>query len=199
MLKKILIMLAVVIALLAIVIGRRPGEFTVTREATIIAPPSVVYAQLADFHRWQRWSPWEQRDPNQKRTFSGPNEGMGAEYAWAGNKDVGEGRMRVVSARANEQVGVRLEFIKPFAGTNDVEFVLTPQGNGTHVTWAMRGALNFLTKALSIFKDMDTMIGPDFEQGLANLKRVSEAEAQKSAAPAPADRPTTATPTPAAP
>ena len=65
--------------------------YTVTRSATIDAPPERVYEQIVDFHNWTNWSPWEDLDPELKRTYSGSESGKGAAYAWTGNRKVGQG------------------------------------------------------------------------------------------------------------
>ena len=65
-------------------------------------------------------------------------------------------------------------FLKPFAGSNDVEFTFKPQGDQTAVTWSFAGKNNFMGKAMCMFMDMDKMIGKDFDLGLAELKRVVE-------------------------
>ena len=174
MLKKIGIVVLVLFVLLIAVIATRPGEYQVTRSRTLVAPPEAVYAQLSDFHRWQAWSPWENRDPAMKREFAGAAAGTGAVYSWKGNSDVGEGRMTITDARPAERVGVKLDFIEPFAATSTTDFVLTPSARGgTNVTWSMKGENNFLAKGMSLFMNMDKMIGNDFEAGLAKLDSVT--------------------------
>lgn len=180
MLKKIGIVVVVLLVLLVGVIYMRPAAYEVTRSKTLTAPPAVVYAHIADFHRWPEWSPWEARDPNMKREFSGAESGNGARYAWVGNKDVGEGRMTITEARPGEHVGIMLEFLEPFAATSTTEFKLTPSGQGTKVDWTMRGENGFSAKAMSLFMNMDKMIGDDFDAGLAKLEMVT------AATPAPA-------------
>jgi len=59
--------------------------YTVTRSATIDAPQTRVYEEIADFHNWTHWSPWEELDPDLRRTYSGSEAGKGAAYAWSGN------------------------------------------------------------------------------------------------------------------
>jgi uncharacterized protein YndB with AHSA1/START domain len=167
------------VALLLVVIAMQPSEFDVARTATISAPPSTVYPLITDFHKWEAWSPWAKLDPTMKTVYSGAPEGTGAIYEWAGNDAVGEGRMTIVDVRPVEFVGIKLDFIEPFASTNQTEFTLTPGAAGTTVTWSMRGEANFMTKALAIFmggpnKMMDKMIGADFEKGLAQMKTVAE-------------------------
>lgn len=175
MLKKILIGLAVVIGVFVVIVAMQPAEFKISRKATIAAPAAVVFGQINDFHKWSAWSPWEKMDPNMKRTFDGQPAGTGAGYAWVGNDQVGEGRMTITDSRPNELILIKLEFLKPFAATNDTAFSLISEGGQTVVTWTMAGTNNFLAKAFCLFMDMDKMVGGDFEKGLEAMKAVSEA------------------------
>ena len=182
MIKKILlygfVAIVLIIAIFCVVVAMQPAHYTVERSATINAPAPVVFAQVNDFHKWQAWSPWEKLDPNMKKEFSGAAAGNGAVYSWAGNNDVGEGRMTITDSRPSELVKIKLEFIKPFTATNTTDFVLTPQGNQTNVKWTMSGENNFVAKAFSMFMNMDKMVGGDFEKGLAQMKTVAEAAAK---------------------
>ncbi len=108
-----------VVVVFFIVVGTRPNEFKVTRSATLAAPAALVFERVNDFHQWASWSPWEDKDPNMKKTFEGPPAGVGAHYHWAGDKNVGEGMMTITESRPNESIRIKLEFLKPFKGTND--------------------------------------------------------------------------------
>ena len=99
MVIKILIALAVIVIGLVAVVARRPSDFRIVRTATMAASAPAVFAQVNDFHRWQVWSPWAKRDPGMKQTYGGAQAGTGATYAWAGNREVGEGRMTLVESR----------------------------------------------------------------------------------------------------
>jgi uncharacterized protein YndB with AHSA1/START domain len=151
--------------------------WTVERSTTIAAPAERIYEQLADFHRWRGWSPWEDLDPALQRDYSGAESGTGAVYRWSGNRKAGSGRMEIVSAVAGERVDIDLEFLKPFKARNDTSFVLTPQGDSTGVLWTMTGRKTLALKVMSMFGGMDKMIGPDFEKGLDRLRRVTEGRA----------------------
>lgn len=181
MLKKIGLGLAAIVVLFLIVVATRPGEFRYERSAVIHAPPDALFPLVNDFHNWNGWSPWDKLDPNLKRTFEGPAQGVGAMYGWTGNDDVGEGRMTITDAKANESVKIKLEFIRPFAAVNDTEFSFKPEGAGTKVSWAMSGKNNFMSKAFGLFVDMDKMIGSDFDKGLAQMKQLAEAESARRA------------------
>ena len=182
MLLNILIGVVAVILVLALVVAMRPSTFRVERSATIAAPPQLIFERVNDLRAWESWSPWEKKDPDMKRTFGGPAAGDGATYAWAGDKNVGEGRMTIERSEPPSLVIIKLEFFKPFAGTNMTTFRFTPAPEGTRVNWVMDGRYNFITKGVCLFMDMDKMIGNDFEAGLAALK--AEAEAAAAAADA---------------
>ncbi len=174
MLKKIAVVVAVLIAGVLLFAATRPDTFGVQRSATIKAPPEKIFALVNDLQQWRSWSPYENKDPAMKRTFTGPPAGKGAAYAWEGNKEVGQGRMEISGTTPPNLVTIQLDFIKPFEGHNRVDFRIEPQGDTTQVTWAMNGPAPYITKLMSIFVDMDKMIGRDFEVGLANLKAAAE-------------------------
>ena len=174
MLKKIGWGLVVVVVAVLAYAALQPDTFRVTRSATIDAPPEKVYPLIADFHKWTTWSPWENRDPAMQRTFGGAASGKGATYAWAGNREVGEGRMEITDATTPSKVTIKLDFLQPFEGHDVTEFVLVPQGNATQVTWTMQGPATFLTKLMGVFFSMDRMIGKDFEAGLEKMKTAAK-------------------------
>jgi uncharacterized protein YndB with AHSA1/START domain len=178
MVKKILvrtfIALAVIVVVLGVVVAMQPSDFRIERSATIAAPVSEVFAEVNDFHKWAAWSAWDKVDPSMKRTYEGPTAGEGAMYKWAGNDEIGEGRMTLVESRPNELIRIKLEFFKPFEGKGEAEFTFKPQGDKTGVTWAMYGKNNFLAKAIHLCINMDKMIGDKYEQSLVALKSVVE-------------------------
>lgn len=174
MLRIILIVVAIVIAALLAYAATRPGTFSVQRSARITAAPDTLYALVNDFHRWTDWSPWEKLDPLMTRTHSGAASGTGAVYEWRGNGKVGAGRMQITESVPASKVGIKLDFIKPFEGHNITEFTLVPHGDTTEVTWAMHGPTPFVSKLMQVFVKPDTMVGKDFEVGLANLKALAE-------------------------
>ena len=174
MFKKIAIVVAVLIAGVLIYAATKPDSFGVQRSTTIKAPPEKVFALVNDLQQWRSWSPYENKDPAMKRSFSGPAAGKGAAYAWEGNKEVGQGRMEISGTTPPNLVTIQLDFIKPFEGHNRVDFKFEPQADATQVTWAMNGPAPYITKLMGTFFDMDKMIGKDFEVGLANLKAAAE-------------------------
>jgi len=176
MLVKILVAVAVVILALAAYVATRPDEFSVSRTASFAAPAPAVFAQVNELKKWEAWSPWARKDPQAKSSYAGPASGAGASMSWVGNKEVGEGRMTIVESRPAQLVRFKLEFFKPFAATNSAEFAFKEEGGRTAVTWTMRGQNNFIGKAMCLVFDMDKMVGGDFENGLAGIRRIVEAK-----------------------
>ena len=149
------------------------GEFEVERETNISASRAAVYALLADFHRWREWSPWEDLDPDLRRTYSGPDAGTGAVYEWSGNRKAGAGRMEITDAVEPSKVQIALQFIKPFKSSNTTTFELVERDGDTHVSWRMVGPKTFMTRVMGIFTSMDKVVGKDFEKGLTRLKEAA--------------------------
>jgi uncharacterized protein YndB with AHSA1/START domain len=174
MLKKIAILIVIVIAGILLWAATKPDTLHVERTVTINAPAERIFSLINDLHQWQSWSPYEKKDPMMKRTYSGPPSGKGAGYAWDGNSQVGSGLMEVTESTAPSKLTLQLHFIKPLEGHDVAEFTLKPNGNSTTVTWSMTGPNRYLGKLMSIFVNMDKMIGSDFEAGLAGLKARAE-------------------------
>ncbi|MCC6466927.1 MAG: SRPBCC family protein [Alphaproteobacteria bacterium] len=178
MLKKIVVGTAalagfVVAGVLAFA-ATQPDTFRVERTASIKAPPEKIFALVNDLHQHRLWSPWEKKDPDMKRSYSGAASGKGAVYEWDGNKEIGKGRMAIAETKPPTQVVFALDFLQPFEAHNIAGFDLRPKGDATDVTWSIHGPMPFLSKVMCVFFDMDKMIGREFETGLANLKAVTE-------------------------
>ena len=173
MIKTIAIVIVVALAATLGYAATRPDTFRVQRTISIKAPPEKILAQVNNFHDWNSWSPYEKMDPAMKRTFSGAASGPGAVYAWDGNGDAGAGRMEIKEASPSKTV-IKLDFSKPFEASNVAEFSVDTQGDSSNVTWAMYGPAPYISKVMGLFFNMDSMIGKDFEAGLANLKTVAE-------------------------
>lgn len=174
MIKLIAIVVVVLVAALLIFSATRPDTFRMQRTASIKTPPEKIFPLINDFHSWGSWSPYEKKDPTMKRTYSGAANGRGSAYEWEGNNEVGKGRIEISESSPPFKVTLNLDMIKPIEGHNVVEFTLQTQGDAANVTWAMHGTSSYLAKVMGIFFSVDSMIGRDFETGLANLKAVAE-------------------------
>lgn len=170
----IAVVLAIAIAIVLILAANKPDTFAVRRAITVKAPPEKIFPLIDDFHQWGSWSPYEHKDPAMKRTYSGTASGVGAVYAWEGNKNVGKGRMEILDAAAPSKIAIKLDFFTPFEAHNTAEFTMLPQDDATRLTWLMHGPAPLMSRVMQVFINMDNMVGKDFEIGLANLKRLAE-------------------------
>jgi Polyketide cyclase / dehydrase and lipid transport len=172
----LVILLVIVIALAGLFLyaASQPDNFTVSRTLNINAAPEKIFPFLNDFTMWGRWSPYEKMDPAMRRTIAGASSGVGATYAWAGNGKVGAGDMLITASTPSSLVALDLNMRKPMRASNKVTFNLVANGVGADVTGAMHGSSPFIAKLMGVVMNMDKMVGKQFEEGLANLKRLAE-------------------------
>lgn len=146
----------------------QPDHVHVERSITIDASAADMAPFAEDLRKVTAWSPWEGKDPNLTQTWSDSTTGVGAWYAWDGNEDVGSGKQTITSIEPGKVVH-RLEFFEPFSGLADATIMYAMGDKALDVTWAYDQEADFGTKAMTVFMDMDDMLGPDFEKGLAQL------------------------------
>jgi hypothetical protein len=173
-LSIIFICLGVALALLLAYAATRPDEFRVERRLRIAAPADKVWPLVSELRAFNRWNPYERKDPLIKSAYSGAASGIGSRYDWD-SKEVGSGSLEITSQQLGRAVQMKLDFVKPFEAHNQAEFALQPTPDGaTEVRWTMNGPANFTAKLMGVFIDMDKMVGRDFEAGLQNLRQIAE-------------------------
>lgn len=174
MFTTILILLALAIAAVLILASTKPDEYTVSRSQLINAKPDALHAIINTPREFERWSPYSPKDPQMQNTYSGPASGVGARTDFVGNSQVGTGSVEIIRSTAPDEVAMQLIMLKPFAAQNEVVYSLKPQAGGTEVTWAMTAKSPYFAKIISVFINMDKMIGKDFADGLIRLKVLAE-------------------------
>lgn len=173
MLKKILLGFLALVAVLVIVGFFLPANVHVERSTTIAAPPAAVYAHVADFEKFNAWSPWAELDPKTEYTHTGTPGAVGAKMAWkSDDPNVGSGSQTFTKLEPPKLVETALDFGEH--GTALARFQLSEEGGGTKVVWGFDSDMGANPIARYFGLMMDGMIGPDYEKGLANLKRVVE-------------------------
>jgi len=172
-LKIVLVVLMVVGAIL-IYAATKPGTFHVERMVTIKATPEKVFPLINDLHNWPRWAPQDREDATMKRTFSDATSGVGATSKWSGSGNSGQGLMTITESDPLRSVTIAVDWQRPFAVRNINTFRIEPDGSGSRVTWSMTGPNLFMMKLMSVFTNMDRVMGQHFEHGLQNLKADAE-------------------------
>jgi hypothetical protein len=170
----ILTVLAVAIAAVLTLACTKPDVFTVSRSQFISATADKLHAIINTPREFERWSPYSPKDPQMTNTYSGPASGVGARNDFAGNGQVGTGSVEIIRSSAPNEVAMRLAMLKPFSAQNEVVYSLQNQGSATQVTWTMNAKQPYFAKIISVFINMDNMIGKDFADGLARLKALAE-------------------------
>lgn len=179
-LKIILILVLGIGAMIAALGFLGDDTYRVERSVAITAPVDDVWPAVSSLGAMDKWSPWNELDPNMKKTIEGTDGQVGAVSRWEGNKDVGKGEQRIDSIARYSLVRTRLKFMEPWQSESDALIELSTDGDGTKVTWAMEGEHTFGSRLMGRFMDMDAMLGKDFEKGLGMLKaQVEEALAAK--------------------
>lgn len=172
MIWYILLAVVAVIGIIAVIASTKPDHWTIQRQGAIPGAPAKVFPYMDDLHKFNEWSPWAKLDPTMKLTYGGPTSGSGSNFSWQGNGKVGVGKMTITESRPNDLIRWQLDFYKPFRCNNNHELVLKPEGSQTIVTWTANGKAPFVFKLFLVFASADSMMGKDFERGLANLKTV---------------------------
>lgn len=167
--------LGLVVAIVLVLALTKPDQIHVERSLVMRGAPADVFPFANDFRKFITWMPWADIDPNQTVEYSDPSSGVGSWYTWKGNDEVGQGRMEILAAESGKVVH-KLEFIEPFESVAQSTISMKPAGEGqVEVTWAYDADADFGTKIMCVFMDFDSMMGPDFEKGLANLQKAVEA------------------------
>lgn len=168
---KILGGLAALVLVLVLVAFAFPRHYRVERSLVINAKPEAVLAQVADLSAWKNWGAWQERDPQMKLSYSSPATGVGAWSAWE-SKQEGNGKM-TITAQTPGRVDYLLEFPDMGMKSNGV-MELRAEAGGVRVVWSDSGDLgmNPMNRWVGLF--LDKMIGPDFERGLANIRKLAE-------------------------
>ena len=173
MLKKLLIALAVlVVGIFAAALLKSP-DFRVERSLVIAAPAEKLFPYFDNHKKFNEWNPWAKMDPEAKNTYSGPESGVGAVASWDG-KMVGKGSATITESKPNERIIERMDWLEPMQGVSTVEFTFKPESEGkTKVTWAMYGTnQGLLSKVMSLVFNCESMCGPEFEKGLADVAKL---------------------------
>ena len=166
--KKAMIVIA---ALTALVVGVGlflPSRAHVERSILLNATPATVFTVLDGFGQFQKWSPWADLDPAMKVTYRGPAEGVGARMDWSGNSRAGRGSQEILESVPYRRIKVKLAFGD--GGDFSATYAIVPAAEGTRLTWAFDGdyGASLLGRYFGLLSER--MIGPDFEKGLARLK-----------------------------
>ena len=174
-LLTVLLLIAVAVLVFLAYVAMKPSDFRIERTAEIKAAPEAIFPLINDYRNFNRWNPFGFGDTKAVISYSGANSGVGAAYDWNSTGRAGAGSMIITNSAPSSRVNLDLNFSKPFVANNVVEFLLSPVGRTTTVSWTMSGRRPFFHKLMGTLFNMDKMVGGEFAKGLASLKALAEA------------------------
>lgn len=141
----------------------------------INSPTENVWDKVSSLDAMDKWSPWNERDPNMQRTLTGTDGEVGAKEAWVSDvKDVGEGSQTIMKIEKPNLLETKLEFIKPFKSTANAYVKLDENGETTTVTWGFKSRISYPMNLMKLFMKFEKNMDKDFGQGLNKLKHLCE-------------------------
>jgi hypothetical protein len=174
-LKKLFLFVLVIAAVLAAGSQLLPSNYRVERSLIIRTKAENVFPLINNVKRWPEWSAWNtEMDPTLVFSYEGPEEGVGAVSKWEGKK-AGQGMMTLTESDPAKGIKYELSFEHGrYVSRGWVS--LLPAGTDTKVLMGFGGELsrNPMDRIFGLF--MEKMVGPDFEKGLAKLKKQLEAK-----------------------
>lgn len=172
--KKFLISLAAILALLLAVVAAQPSDFRYESSIEIDALPSEIFPYIGKLKMAEKWSPYEKIDPDMQKTFTGEDGAPGAKMEFVGNSEVGSGSIEILKVRPYQFVDLRLTMTKPMYSTSHVQYRLEKVGEKTRFIWSMAGKNSFLFKLIGLFVDVEEMVESQFKEGQSVLKKLVE-------------------------
>jgi uncharacterized protein YndB with AHSA1/START domain len=176
MIVKILIVLAIIIAIPLIVAIFTRKNYSVEQQVTINKPRNLVFDYLKYLKNQDNFSVWANMDPNMKKEYRGTDGTVGFISAWeSSNKKVGKGEQEIKKITEGEKIDFEIRFMEPFAGKANATLITeSVNENQTRVLWHFDSRMKYPMNLMLVFMNMDKMVGNDLATGLSNLKNVLE-------------------------
>jgi len=168
----IILAIIILILILALFISK-----DMNYEKTIAINSSIndVWENVNSLKSMDRWSPWNDKDPNMKKTLTGTDGTVGAKQSWESDvKDVGVGSQTIVSIDKPTNINTKLDFIKPFKSTADGYVKLAEEDDSTKATWGFKSQMPYPMNLMKLFMNFEKSMDTDFGKGLNKLKEVCE-------------------------
>ncbi|HWV71203.1 MAG TPA: SRPBCC family protein [Pseudosphingobacterium sp.] len=178
-LKKILLGIAAVVALLLIVALFVKKDYKVGREIIINKPKREVFNYVRYLRNQDNYSKWARVDPEMKKTYRGIDGTPGFVSGWeSDNDEVGAGEQEIMKITEDERIDFELRFFQPFEATEPAFMAIQPISESqSKVIWGFSGHMNYPMNLMLLFIDFEEMIGSDLQIGLEKLKDILETQA----------------------
>ena len=134
---EILVSLLIVAVLVVVVGVLLPDHGHVERSVEVSSPLRQIFDSANTLRRFPEWSPERRLDPQLRMSYDGKRNGPGSIVNWNGNKEVGSGKLEIISSEEDSQVKMAIE--NNFPGINKFYTItLNPSESGktTKIVWA---------------------------------------------------------------
>lgn len=170
--KKILVVLIILFAVVLIAAFFMPKEYAVSKEITINKPVDTVFNYVRYLKNQNQFSVWANIDPKMEVVYSGTDGAVGSLSAWKSDvKEVGVGEQEIIKITEGKQIDFALRFKKPMEDTAKAYMATTAvSASVTKVKWGISGVIPYPMNIMLPMMKMDQMIGKDLQKGLENLK-----------------------------
>lgn len=175
LIKILLWVLGIVVVSVVILSFIGPKSFKMSRSIYIKADKAKVWENVSFWEKQKAWSPWVEKEPTMTIKIEGTDGEVGSKYSWE-SKTQGNGNQIITASKPLEMRTAKMNFGMGMESFSD--FILKDSAEGVQIEWTMYGENGFLGRAMGVFMNMETMVGPDYEKGLDNLKKRCEAKEQ---------------------
>lgn len=174
-LKTILIILIALVVLAGILVAIGPAETHLVRSTVAQAPAEVVYGRMSDIQRIASWAPWQGLDSTAVTRTEGPDR-IGGRYSWE-SRSLGQGSQAITGLEPHKKVGLDLAYVRPIHANGTADLEIEAMGDSSRILWHFDAKNHWSARILNLFIDLEAMMGPVLERGLADLRTLSEADA----------------------
>jgi hypothetical protein len=150
-----------------------PRSFVYEKTVVINAPIDSVWKNVNSLAALDKWSPWNDHDPNMKKEVWGEDGTVGAKQSWE-SEIVGSGSQTIETVQKPVLFETKLDFYKPQKSHGKAYVKLVADGARTSATWGMTGSMPYPFNIMVLFMNMEKSMGKDWNNGLSKLKALSE-------------------------
>lgn len=179
-LKYLLYFVGVLVVLFLLLCLAGPKTLDTSESISIEAPPAVVYNYLNDLKKGEVWNPWVSTDTSIVNTYSESTVGLNAQNSWTSEK-LGAGSQKIVEVVENQLIKTELSF-EGMEGINTASFLITPDGNNTHLVWDYVSGkpFCFFVRGIALLSGMKKGMSKNYKEGISNIKKITEERSKQN-------------------
>lgn len=172
MLKYIGITAFAIIGLLTAVALLMSPEFKVEQSIVIQASPEAIHPYVNDLKQWQKWSPWQELEPDTVTRYGDLTQGVGASQSWQGKG--GSGHLHITASSVGNGIAYDVFFgDDTVPSISAIEYKII-DSNSTRVSWSFSGEVDMPVLGGFYALLIRSMSNDMYGKGLTKLKALVE-------------------------